>query len=155
MADYAWAPLMAILAEFHESLLPAGTVEAISTFTGERTFEAQAYYPPYDYVPRNITTWLSENLTIGAESYNENVVGGPSTSQQSFNPAVIQWTAGNQIAFVSVSSSLLNEGPFWLTQNAAVPNGESPQCGCQPQQIGSQLSQRDGLVDLLTCGGHV
>ena len=106
-ADYAWAPLMAILAEFHQSLLPKGTIDAISSFTGERTFTAQAYYPPYDYAPRNITTWLSANLTIGAESYNENVVGGPSTSQESFNPAVVQWTAGNQIAFISVSSPIL------------------------------------------------
>ncbi|KAJ9149343.1 hypothetical protein NKR23_g4222 [Pleurostoma richardsiae] len=102
MADYAWAPLMAILAEFHASLLPNGTIEAISSFTGERTFKAQAIYPPYDLAPRNITTWLSANLTIGGESFDENVIGGPSTSQESFNPAVVQWTTGDEIGFISL-----------------------------------------------------
>ncbi|KAK7915094.1 hypothetical protein PG985_012797, partial [Apiospora marii] len=62
----------------------------------------KAYYPPYDHAPRNITTWLSENITIGAESYNETVVGGPSTSQESFNPAVVQWKAGGEIGFLSL-----------------------------------------------------
>lgn len=105
MADYAFAPLMAILAEYHESILPNGTLEAITTFSGERTFTGSAYYPPYDYVQRNITTWLSENLTIGAESFDENVVGGPGQSQEAFNPAVVQWIAGSQIGFISVSNT--------------------------------------------------
>ena len=105
-ADYAWGPLMAVLSDFHSSLIPNGIIESLKSFTGEHTFTAQAYYPPYDKVPRNITTWLSTNLTIGAESYDENVVGGPSKSQESFNPAVIQWTTGDEIAFMSVSICL-------------------------------------------------
>ncbi|KAK8123026.1 hypothetical protein PG984_011696 [Apiospora sp. TS-2023a] len=101
-ADWAWSPLMAVLSDFHATLLPAGVLESLTRFSGEHTFEAQAYYPPYDHVPRNITTWLSENITIGAESYNETVVGGPSTSQESFNPAVVQWKTGGDIAFLSL-----------------------------------------------------
>ncbi|KAK8008222.1 hypothetical protein PG991_010773 [Apiospora marii] len=101
-ADWAWSPLMAVLADFHATLLPEGVLESLTHFGGERTFEAQAYYPPYDHAPRNITTWLSENITIGAESYNETVVGGPSTSQESFNPAVVQWKAGGEIGFLSL-----------------------------------------------------
>ncbi|KAI1122990.1 hypothetical protein F5Y10DRAFT_252866 [Nemania abortiva] len=101
-ADYAWGPLVAVLAGYHASLLPDNILERITTFSGEHVFEAQAYYPPYDKVPRNITTWLSRSLTIGAESYDETVIGGPSQSQESFNPAVIQWNAGDEIGFISL-----------------------------------------------------
>ncbi|KAK2756885.1 hypothetical protein CKAH01_17072 [Colletotrichum kahawae] len=101
-ADYAWAPLFAVLADYHASLLPEGLVSNLTTFSGEHFFTASTYYPPYDYVPRNITSWLSENLTIGAESFNENVIGGPSENQASYNPAVIQWNTGDEIAFISL-----------------------------------------------------
>ncbi|KXH64760.1 hypothetical protein CNYM01_02074 [Colletotrichum nymphaeae SA-01] len=102
-ADYAWAPLFAVLADFHASLLPEGLVANLTTFGSEdRTFSASTFYPPYDLVPRNISTWLSENLTIGAESFKENVVGGPSINQASFNPAVVQWDTGAEIAFISL-----------------------------------------------------
>ncbi|KAK8075330.1 hypothetical protein PG997_009993 [Apiospora hydei] len=101
-ADWAWSPLMAVLADYHATLLPDGLLDSLTRFGGEHTFEAQAYYPPYDYAPRNITTWLSENVTIGAESYKETVIGGPSTSQESFNPTVVQWTTGSEIAFLSL-----------------------------------------------------
>ena len=103
-ADYAWGPVVAILADYHSTLLPEGLIERISTFENERTFSAQAYYPPYDQGPRNITTWLSTDLTIGAESFNETVVGGPSNSPSSFNPAVIHWKASDRVAFLSVSN---------------------------------------------------
>ncbi|KAI0018936.1 hypothetical protein F4780DRAFT_477393 [Xylariomycetidae sp. FL0641] len=101
-ADYPWGVLIASLADYHASLLPEGIHANLSSFSGEHVFEAQAYYPPYDKTPRNITTWLSENLTIGAESYEETNVGGPSESQTSFNPAVIQWTTGDEVAFISL-----------------------------------------------------
>ncbi|KAJ0165842.1 hypothetical protein CTA2_9770 [Colletotrichum tanaceti] len=101
-ADYAWAPLFAVLAEFHETLLPEGLVANLTTFSGERSFTASTFYPPYDLVPRNISSWLSDNLTIGAESFKENVIGGPSLNQQSFNPAVIQWNTGDEVAFISL-----------------------------------------------------
>ncbi|KAI3337647.1 hypothetical protein HD806DRAFT_46620 [Xylariaceae sp. AK1471] len=102
MADYAWAPLFAVLADFQKSLLSNDTVAKLSKFEGERTFNAQAYYPPYDLETRNITTWLSQKLTIGAESFNETTVGGASTSQTSFNPAVVQWVNGDDVAFISL-----------------------------------------------------
>ncbi|KAI1338142.1 hypothetical protein F5Y15DRAFT_132837 [Xylariaceae sp. FL0016] len=103
-ADYAWAPVIAILADAHEALLPEGIQSNLSTFSGEHIFEAQAYYPPYDKTSRNITTWLSQNLTIGAESFDETEIGGPSESQESFNPAVVQWTtgAGSEIGFLTL-----------------------------------------------------
>lgn len=101
-ADYAWAPLFAVLADAHKSLVPEDIVSKLGTFQGEHTFKATATYPPFDTVPRNITTWLSEKLTIGAESFDEIVIGGPARNQEAFNPAVIQWDTGSQIAFISV-----------------------------------------------------
>ncbi len=102
VGDYAWAPLFAILADFHQSLIPEPVLQRLERFPGPQTFTASTYYPPYDLVPRNITTWMSENLTIGAESFQENVLGGPARSQTAFNPAVIQWNTGNEISFISV-----------------------------------------------------
>ncbi|KAK7984587.1 hypothetical protein PG989_011989 [Apiospora arundinis] len=126
-ADWAWSPLMAVLSDFHATLLPQGLLESLTKFSGEHMFEAQAYYPPYDYVSRKITTWLSENVTIGAESYNETVVGGPSISQESFNPAVVQWTTGSEIAFLSLypteKSLDVQVAPWHL--NLSYPDGNS------------------------------
>ncbi|KAF6804714.1 hypothetical protein CSOJ01_10003 [Colletotrichum sojae] len=101
-ADYAWAPLFAVLADYHQSILPEGIVSNLTSFNGEHVFTASTYYPPYDLVPRNITSWLSDNLTIGAESFKENVIGGPARNQEAFNPAVIQWNTGSEIAFISL-----------------------------------------------------
>jgi len=102
-ADYAFAPMVAVLADFHAALLPEDLKKTLTTFdVDERTFNAQAYYPPYDTVPRNITTWLSHNLTIGAESFNQTDLGGPSTSQEAYNPVVAQWKVGKEIAFLSL-----------------------------------------------------
>lgn len=125
MADYAYAPLFAVLGDYHQSLLNASLVDGLKTFSGEHTFTASTYYPPYDYYPRNFTTWLSENITIGAESFNENVVGGPSRSQTSFNPAVVQWKNGDEVMFISLYSTemsmLVDVGPNKL--GLSYPNG--------------------------------
>lgn len=119
MADYAWAPLFAALADTHEKLIPKNITAGLSEFQGEHTFKASAMYPPFDVVPRNITTWLSKDLTIGAESYDEIVVGGPARSQTSFNPAVIQWDTGKEISFISVCN-LPTSAPFDLTNTCAL-----------------------------------
>lgn len=102
MADYAWAPLFAALAARNDELLPPDARARLEAFEGEHTFTASTYYPPFDLVPRNITTWMSEDLTIGAESFDETVIGGPSRSQESFNPAVVQWDTGSEISFISL-----------------------------------------------------
>lgn len=100
--DYAWGPLFAVLAEYHASLVPQEIISNLTHFTGEHKFTASTYYLPIDNVPRNITTWLSDNLTIGAESFDENGLGGPSQNQQSFNPAVIQWATGSEVSWISL-----------------------------------------------------
>ncbi|KAI4953191.1 hypothetical protein J4E86_006732 [Alternaria arbusti] len=89
--DFAIGPLVAILAPYHNTLVPNTTLSSLSSFPGIHTVKTSAFSPPYDTYPRNITAYLSPNLTIGAESFSENVVGGPSINKNSFNPAVVQW----------------------------------------------------------------
>lgn len=89
--DFAIGPLVAILAPFHNDLVDNATFTSLLEFQGTHTVNTSAFSPPYDTYPRNITAWLSPNLTIGAESFSENVIGGPSKNPNSFNPAVVQW----------------------------------------------------------------
>ncbi|KAI0603160.1 hypothetical protein F4775DRAFT_15702 [Biscogniauxia sp. FL1348] len=129
MADYAWAPLFAVLADSHAALIPADVLSGLTAFGGEHTFTASTYYPPFDTVPRNITTWLSDKLTIGAESFDEIVVGGPSQSQESFNPAVVQWDTGREISFISLypteTALQVEVGPGHLNLTYPRGNGTS------------------------------
>ena len=101
-ADFAWAPLIAILAPFSETLIPEGVISALKKFSGEHTFKSSTFSPPFDIYPRNITSWLAPNITIGAETFNETVVGGPATNPRTFNPALIQWQTGNGIGFITL-----------------------------------------------------
>lgn len=103
--DYAWAPLIATLADRASSILPASFFDDLTTIKGETTFEAQAWYPPYDIETRNLTTWLSEKVTIGGMSFNQTQVGGAVADVVSFSPAVVQWDTGDEVAFLTVSSS--------------------------------------------------
>ena len=89
--DFAIGPLIAILAPYHNSLLNSSIISTLLSFPGTHTVSTSAFSPPFDTYPRNITAWLSPNLTIGAETFSENVVGGPAKSSDSFNPAVVQW----------------------------------------------------------------
>jgi len=96
---------MAILSTFQNSLIPADVVAKLTTFSGEHTFTSSAFFPPYDIYPRNITAWLAPNISIGAETFNETVIGGPAINTKTFNPAVIQWETGNGVGWITVSSS--------------------------------------------------
>lgn len=89
--DYEIAPLIAILAPFHNSLLPNETVSKFLTFPGEHTYTTSAFSPPTDTYPRNYTYWLSDNLTIGAQSFDEDAVGGPRYDSSQWTPAAVQW----------------------------------------------------------------
>lgn len=103
MADYAWAPLFAVLAKSHKKLIPKHVFAGLTTFKGEHNFTASTFYPPFDTVPRNISTWVSKDLTIGAQSFRQISLGGPAQSQEAYNPAVVQWDTGKEISFISVS----------------------------------------------------
>lgn len=89
--DFAISPLIAILAPFHNTLVSNTTLSALTTFPGTHSFNTSTFSPPFDTYPRNVTAWISPNLTIGAESFAENVIGGPAKNPSSFNPAVVQW----------------------------------------------------------------
>ena len=62
--DFAIGPLVAILAPYHNTLLPNNTLSSLSSFPGTHTVKTSAFSPPYDTYPRNITAYLSPNLTI-------------------------------------------------------------------------------------------
>lgn len=89
--DFAISPLIAILAPFHNTFISNATLSALTTFPGTHAVTTSAFSPPFDTYPRNISAWISDNLTIGAESFSENVIGGPAKNPNSFNPAVVQW----------------------------------------------------------------
>ncbi|KAH8169469.1 hypothetical protein LIA77_10013 [Sarocladium implicatum] len=93
--DWAWAPLIAVHSAFHNSLLSKDVKESLKTFEGERVYEGQAYYPPFDRETRNITTWMGEKLMIGAQSYHTQTSRGPSNNQGQFHPAVAHWSYGD------------------------------------------------------------
>lgn len=89
--DFEIAPLLSAILPYHHTLVSDVVREKLSTFPGEHTYKTAAYAPPHDLTTRNITAWLSQNITIGAESFEQNVVGGFSINQNQWNPAVTQW----------------------------------------------------------------
>ncbi|KAL4898943.1 hypothetical protein BDW74DRAFT_189628 [Aspergillus multicolor] len=89
--DFEIAPVIAVLSEFHSTLVPDDILAKLTSFSGEHTYTGHAYAPPADYALRNITTWMSANLTIGTQSFNQSVVGGFSEDSSSFSPSVVQW----------------------------------------------------------------
>ncbi|KAI9645509.1 hypothetical protein NHQ30_006249 [Ciborinia camelliae] len=101
-ADFAYGPLFAILSEFHNSLIPVNVTDDLQTFKGEHTFSSSTYSPPFDLYPRNITAWLANNISIGAETFNENVIGGPAKNQGTFNPALMQWDTGDGVGWLTL-----------------------------------------------------
>jgi hypothetical protein len=101
-ADFAYGPLFAILGEFQLSLIPKDVLSALETFRGEHIFSSSTFSPPFDVYPRNITSWLAPNISIGAETFDENVIGGPAKNPGTFNPAVVQWDTGAGIGFITV-----------------------------------------------------
>ncbi|KAL2216274.1 hypothetical protein M432DRAFT_551753 [Thermoascus aurantiacus ATCC 26904] len=104
-ADFAISPLIAILSNYHNALVPPAVVEALRRFPGEHFVNTSAYSIPYDSYPRRITAWLSDGISIGAESFNESVVGGPAINPTQFNPAVIQWDTGAGVGFITLHAT--------------------------------------------------
>lgn len=89
--DFEIAPLLAALMPFHHTLVPDDVVAKLAAFPGEHTYAAQAYSPPFDLAPRNVSSWIGERVTIGAESFDQTVVGGASINPEQWAPAVAQW----------------------------------------------------------------
>ncbi|KAJ6101718.1 hypothetical protein N7499_001348 [Penicillium canescens] len=107
--DFAFYPLFALSTPEMVKYLPAKVKTNLLKFPGEHMYTSQAYSPPFDTYPRNITTWMSKNVTIGAETIAEHVVGGPSINPSQFTPAVIQWAIDDhQIGCIS----------HWVTESS-------------------------------------
>lgn len=118
VSDFALGPIMAILSKGHEAFISTSVMEKLESFQGEHTHHTSAFSPPYDHALRNYTTWLSENITIGATSFDQNVIGGTSLSPGSWSPAVIQWldAKSSEIGYLVVShlritTSHISAGP--------------------------------------------
>ncbi|KAJ5742784.1 uncharacterized protein N7511_011185 [Penicillium nucicola] len=107
--DFAFYPLFALAMPEMVKYLPAKVKTNLLEFPGEHMYTSQAYSPPFDQYPRNITTWMSQNVTIGAETVAEQVVGGPAINPSQFTPAVIQWAIDDyQIGCIS----------HWVTESS-------------------------------------
>lgn len=90
--DYEFGPLIAVLGPYALGLASEEAVAALHTFPDDgHWYNTSVISPAYDLERRNISIWNSPNLTIGAESFVENVVGGPAVNPEQFNPAVVQW----------------------------------------------------------------
>ncbi|CAN8101694.1 unnamed protein product [Discula destructiva] len=89
--DFEIAPLLSAILPYHHSLVPDDAQAKLAAFPGEHIYNTASYAPPHDSTPRNITTWLAANITIGAESFDQDVVGGFSINPPNWAPAVTQW----------------------------------------------------------------
>lgn len=128
--DFAIGPLIAILAPFHNTLVPNNTLSSLLTFPGTHTVKTSAFSPPFDTYPRNISAWNSHNLTIGAESFAENVIGGPAKNPNSFNPAVVQWARKDgSVGFITLYAQVyaldVDVGEKYLALSYPQGNGTS------------------------------
>lgn len=103
--DFTFAPLIAVLSEYHNSLVPESVKANLQNFSGEHSWSGVAYSPPWDNEHRNMTTWLAPNISIGAQSFNANVIGGASEDSTSYTPAVVQWQSTHELGFIKVRTS--------------------------------------------------
>ncbi|CAG7932552.1 unnamed protein product [Penicillium olsonii] len=107
--DFAFFPLFALSMPVMIKYLPAKAKANLLQFPGEHLYTSQAFSPPFDTYPRNITAWMSKDVTIGAETVAETVIGGPSINPSQFSPAVIQWAIDeNQIGCIA----------HWVTESS-------------------------------------
>jgi hypothetical protein len=91
IADFGFAHLIALGMPQIEPLIEQDVLESFKKYPGEHNFTAQAFSPPFDDYPRNISVWSKDFIHLGAETIKESKIGGPANSPNSFNPAFIQW----------------------------------------------------------------
>ncbi|KAE9566282.1 hypothetical protein CGCF415_v015617 [Colletotrichum fructicola] len=126
--DFEYAPLISVLAPYHDALVPKSVIQKLVSFPGEHMYETTAISPPHDLTPRNVTAWLSDNVTIGAESYDEDTLGGPRQDSLQWSPAAIQWARNDgSIGYVVLHGTEqameVEVGPGQLT--LAYPRGNA------------------------------
>ncbi|EAT78720.2 hypothetical protein SNOG_14095 [Parastagonospora nodorum SN15] len=98
------------------------------TYGDQILISRQAYAPPYDLEPRNITTWVSPNLTIGGESFNQGNLGGAREDRSAWSPGVVQWKRrDNSVGWFNVwpSETAMNIDVAPNSINFTYPNGNA------------------------------
>lgn len=91
IADFGFGHLIALGMPQISPLIEEDVLESFKTYPGPHNFTKQAFSPPFDIYPRNISVWSTDYLHIGAEEFSNSQSGGASLSVAAFNPAVIQW----------------------------------------------------------------
>jgi len=67
--DFEYAPADRMLSTFHKTLVSKATIQKLTTFAGEKHTYTGHAYALRGLRARNISTWLSANLTIGTDSF--------------------------------------------------------------------------------------
>lgn len=104
VTDLAYAVMTAIYSETLRKYIPAEVLGELEAFTGERLVNATAFVTGKDLKPQNLTAWLSENITIGAVSFEQVAAGGPYT-ESIYIPGAVQWHTGglnNEVGYINV-----------------------------------------------------
>lgn len=146
--DFAFYPLFAMsMPEMLKYLSPESRSNLVK-FPGPHIYTAQAFSPPFDQYPRNITSWISDNITIGAETIAQQVVGGASENSNQFSPAVIQWAIDEtQIGCLThwVTESSIDAVASSNGLNISYPNATSSDGPVSFNFLFSGLIRRNGF----------
>ncbi|KAI1872325.1 uncharacterized protein JN550_004044 [Neoarthrinium moseri] len=124
--DFEYAPIIAVLAPFHDSLVPEDVKKKFRSFPGDHMVETAAFAPPGDAAVRNITSWVASNLTMGAMSFLDDPKNWDHSSQ--WNAAVTQWgrfdgSVGYFTLYPTVHALDSEVGQGWM--NLTYPQGNS------------------------------
>ena len=101
-ADYAFAPVLAVLDEFSSKMIPDGVIDSMKSIEGDRIYETSAWSPPYDYIWRNYTTWMDEKMAIGGMCFNQVQQGGAGGNLEAFMPMIVHWDTGDEVGFIAL-----------------------------------------------------
>lgn len=106
IADFGFGHIIALGMPQITPFISDDVLESFKAYPGPHNLTTQAYSPPFDAYPRNISIWSSDYIHIGAETIMEDQIGGPSNSATSFNPAVIQWfVREGRMGFITLRAS--------------------------------------------------
>lgn len=111
IADFGFAHLIALGIPIIEDKVPADVIESFKVYPGEHSFVHQAFSPPDDEYPRNMTGWSNDLIMIGGEYVKEKRLGGPGHNPDLYNPAIIQWfVREGSIGYISLYATQMEIG---------------------------------------------
>lgn len=92
-SDVALLPLQMIVAPYCEAGLTTALRAKFTTLV-PHSYSPKAFSPPHDKSSRQYEFYLSDGLSVGGVSFDEDVLGGPALNVAQFTPGVIQWDSG-------------------------------------------------------------